>query len=248
MIDIHSHVLFEMDDGAESIDISIEMCDDSYQNGCDVLVLTPHLMDFRDIDEFVTERNARIDILRKVLAEEEIPLELCAGAELYLTDQIFDADNLDSVTLNGTRYILCEIPMGSFDTRNVVKWFDELISRGYTPILAHPERYYEFHQNFDLVDKILDRGVIFQVNLDSLIGENGVAAQEMAIDMVCLGIAPLIASDAHDLDYRHTRLIEKLNELPEDIPEELIEKCLHENPEKILNNENLGLIYKKEDT
>ncbi len=245
MIDIHSHVLFDIDDGAESIDISIEMCDDSYQNGCDILVLTPHLMDFRDIDDFVEERNARISILRKALASEEIPLKLCAGAELYLSDQIFNAGNLDEVTINGSRYILCEMPLEPFDTRNVTKWFDELLDRGYTPILAHPERYYEFHQNFDLIDEILDRGVIFQVNIDSLIGQNGAAAQDMAIDMVCLGIAPLVASDAHDLEYRHTRLIEKLNELPDEIPEELIEKCFHKNPEKILNNENIDLIYKK---
>ena len=94
-------------------------------------------------------------------------------------------------------------------------------------------------ENCDLIDEIIDRGIIFQVNLDSLIGENGSSAQEMSFDMVRRGIAQIIASDAHDLDYRHTRLVEKLNQLPNHITEDLVEKCLIENPQKIINNQDI---------
>lgn len=239
MIDIHSHVLFDMDDGAEDLATSIELCRDSYMNGCDSLVLTPHFFEYSYLEDFVEERDMRITLLREALARENIPLEVLPGAELFLSDRIFGADNLDELTINGTKYMLCEMSLNPFDTRNVIRWFDELIDRSYVPVLAHPERYYEFHQNYNLIDEILDRGVIFQVNLDSLIGENGPLAQDMAVDMVRRGISPIIASDAHDLDYRHTRLVEKLNALPDVITEEHVEKCLIENPKKIINNRDI---------
>ena len=239
MIDIHSHVLFDMDDGAEDIETSIELCRDSYMNGCDSLVLTPHFFEYSYLEDFIEERDMRITLLQDALKKETIPLEVLPGAELFLSDRVFGADNLDDLTINGTKYMLCEMPLNPFDTRNVTRWFDELIDRSYVPILAHPERYYEFHQNYELIDELIDRGILFQVNIDSLIGENGPMAQEMSIDMVCRGIAQLIASDAHDLDFRHTRLIEKLNQLPNEITESLVEKCLIENPQKIINNDNI---------
>ena len=161
------------------------------------------------------------------------------GAELFLSDRVFGADNLDELTINGTKYMLCEMPLIPFDTKNVTRWFDELIDRSYRPILAHPERYYEFHQNDELINQLIKRNIIFQVNIDSLIGENGPEAQDMSIDMIRSGVAQIIASDAHDLDFRHTRLIEKLNELPDIISEKLVEKCLIHNPQKIINNEDL---------
>ena len=239
MIDIHSHVLFEIDDGAENLKTSLQMCLDSYRNGCDDLVLTPHFFEYDDISVFVEERNEKIEKLRKALSEKNIPLRVHPGAELFLSDDIFDAGNLDALTINGSKYMLCEMPLIPFDTRFVTRWFDNLIDRGYIPILAHPERYYEIHKDYHLLEDLLDRDVLFQVNIDSLIGLNGPQPQMLAIDLVEQGFAQFIASDAHDTRYRHTRIIEKLNELPDEITEEMVENCLIVNPQKILNNEDI---------
>lgn len=239
MIDIHSHVLFDIDDGAEDLDTSVDMCIDAYENGCRSLILTPHFIDYRTLDDFITERNERIHILRRALSAERVHLELLSGAELFLNDKIFRAPDIGELTINGTKYMLCEMPLGPFDTRHVTRWFDELLDRGYTPILAHPERYYEFHQDYNLIDDLIDLGVLFQVNLDSLIGANGPEAQGMGVDMVCREIAQFIASDAHDLMFRHTRLFEKLDYLPDEITEEHLEKCLKINPEKLIKNQNI---------
>ncbi len=239
MIDIHCHVLFEIDDGSQNIETSVELCRDAYENGCEALVLTPHFFDFNRLHEFVEERDEKIEELREALEDEGIPLKLYAGSEIYLSDRVFSAENLDELTINNSCYMLCELPLGPFDTRHVLLWFDELIDRGYVPILAHPERYYEFHRDYDLIDEILDRGVIFQVNIDSLTGKNGESAQDMGLDMLQRNIAKLMASDAHDTEFRHTRLKEKLSELPDDIDEELVYTCLNANPKKILNNQEI---------
>lgn len=239
MIDIHSHVLFDIDDGAQDLDTSIDMCRDAYKNGCNTLVLTPHFIDYKNIQDFTEERNRKIKVLESALRREEIPLKLLAGAELFLNDRVFSADSLDELTINNSRYLLCEMPLGPFKTDHVLLWFDELLDRGYTPILAHPERYYALHNDYELIDEILDRPMFLQVNLDSLRGSNGRAPQEMAIDMICREFATLIASDAHDPIFRHTRLTEKLEDVPEEITDEMIEACLKTNPLKIINNEKI---------
>ncbi len=239
MIDIHCHVLYDIDDGSEDVETSIELCRDAYENGCEALVLTPHFFDFKSLNYFVEERDEKIDNLRYILEEEDIPLKLYSGAEIFLSDRVFTAGNLDDLTLNDTRYILCEMPLGPFDTRHVLMWFDELLDRGYIPILAHPERYYEFHQDYNLIDELLDRDILFQVNIDSLTGKNGEIPQVMAVNMVSRGVACLMASDAHDTQYRHTRLKEKLSELPDEITEEYIKNCLEINPKLILENKDL---------
>lgn len=239
MIDIHNHILFDIDDGAEDFDTCVEMCVDAYKNGYTAIAVTPHFFRYKELDDFLFERDEKIETLRRILRNEEIELLVFSGAELFLSDEIFDAENLDALTINHSRYMLCEFPLGPFNVERAPIWVDELIARGYTPIIAHPERYVEFHRNFHIIDELIDRDVIFQVNIDSLTGKNGEEPQNMAIDMVMRKIAKLIATDAHDLRFRHTRIKEKLAEIPDIITEEMIEDCMQINPDKILKNQDL---------
>lgn len=239
MIDIHNHLLYDIDDGAPDVDVSIKMCIDAAQNGVETIVCTPHFYKYDLLQDFVAVRDRRIERLRNILEDENISLTLLGGAELFLSDKIFDAENLDALTIQGTNYMLCEFPLGPFNAQKVPLWIDELIERGYRPILAHPERYVELHRNFNIIDELLARDVIFQVNIDSLLGKNGIKPQGMAIDMVKRKIAKLIATDAHDPDFRHTRIKEKFEKLPDLITEEMLNYCLIEAPTKILKNKEI---------
>ncbi len=239
MIDIHNHILFDIDDGARTIEASVQMCRDACENGIDTIVLTPHFMQYNNIDDFVEERSERVYELCNFLKAENVNVKIIEGAELFLTDGVFTADNLDDLTLGESKYILCEFPLGPFNINRATEWVDELIDRGYVPVIAHPERYYEFHRNPFLIEELIDREVVFQVNLDSLIGLNGKSAQLMGIDMVEDGIAKLIGTDAHHPIYRHNRVKEKFEDLPEEITEEIISKCMSENPKKLLQNKDI---------
>ena len=236
MIDIHTHVLYGIDDGARNITESIGMCRDAFENGCDSLVLTPHFFDFTVLPAFIDERNKRVKSLKDSLLDEDVKINLYSGAEVFLSNKIFGADSLDELTINNSRYLLCEMPLGPFRTDNVLLWFDELIDRGYTPILAHPERYVVLHQDYALIDALLDRPILMQVNIDSLRGRNGPEPQDMAIDFIEKRYAQFIASDAHDPVYRHTRLNEKLEDITRFISQSDIHRCLVENPQKVINN------------
>lgn len=239
MIDIHSHILFNIDDGAETLEDSVKLCRDAADNGVKLITATPHFFDYSHIRSFVSERNHKISVLREILDEEDIPISVAAGSELFLNDKVFSAGDLDALTINGSRYMLCEFPLGPFDIDRAPLWIDELISRGYTPIVAHPERYIEFHRNLYIIDELLDREVVFQVNIDSLTGKNGEEPQKMAVDMVMRKIALLIGSDAHDTEYRHTRLREKFKDLPEFIDERILIDCMDKNAKAILKNEEI---------
>lgn len=239
MIDIHSHILFNIDDGAETLEDSVKLCRDAADNGVKLITATPHFFDYSHIRSFVSERNHKISVLREILDEEGIPISVAAGSELFLNDKVFSAGDLDALTINGSRYMLCEFPLGPFDIDRAPLWIDELISRGYTPIVAHPERYIEFHRNLYIIDELLDREVVFQVNIDSLTGKNGEEPQKMAVDMVMRKIALLIGSDAHDTEYRHTRLREKFKDLPEFIDERILLDCMDKNAKAILKNEEI---------
>lgn len=239
MIDIHSHILFNIDDGAETLEDSVKLCRDAADNGVKLITATPHFFDYSHIRSFVSERNHKISVLREILDEEGIPISVAAGSELFLNDKVFSAGDLDALTINGSRYMLCEFPLGPFDIDRAPLWIDELISRGYTPIVAHPERYIEFHRNLYIIDELLDREVVFQVNIDSLTGKNGEEPQKMAVDMVMRKIALLIGSDAHDTEYRHTRLREKFKDLPECIGEKILLDCMDKNAKAIIKNEEI---------
>ena len=239
MIDIHSHILFDIDDGAETLEDSVKLCRDAADNGVKLITATPHFFDYSHIRSFVSERNHKISVLREILDEEDIPISVAAGSELFLNDKVFSAGDLDALTINGSRYMLCEFPLGPFDIDRAPLWIDELISRGYTPIVAHPERYIEFHRNLYIIDELIDREVVFQVNIDSLTGKNSEEPQKMAVDMVMRKIALLIGSDAHDTEYRHTRLREKFKDLPECIGERILLDCMDKNAKAILKNEEI---------
>lgn len=239
MIDIHNHILFDIDDGSPDIDTSVDMCRDAYENGYTTIVVTPHFTDFKHIDEFVNARDYKISELQRVLKIENIPITVKSGAELFLSDSILKANNFDDLAINNSRYMLCEFPLGPFNIKRGLLWIDELIERGYTPILAHPERYFEIHRNLHIIDELLDRDVIFQVNIDSLIGKNGSTAQKLSVDMICRGFAQLIGTDAHDLKYRHTRAKERIRELPYEIDYETFMECVTTNPQKILDDEEI---------
>ncbi len=239
MIDVHSHIIFDIDDGADDIYESVTLCRQAYDNGYSGIVATPHFNDYDHIEDFADLRDVRIEEIQKELEFSNIKLDIYAGCELYLRNRLFTAGNLDALTINNSRYMLCEFPLGPYDFSTTLDLLDELCSRGYEPILAHPERYYQFHDQPGIIDDILDMGCHLQVNIDSLTGGLGRSIQKMAVDLVRRGYAEFIASDAHDPRHRNMQLREKFANLPEGISKKMVRECIIDNPKKVILNESL---------
>lgn len=239
MIDIHSHIIFDIDDGAKSIEESVMLCRQAMDNGFEQIVATPHFVDYRNVESFVLERDSKLSLLSERLTEEQIDITLYAGAELFLSRAIFSAGDLDELTINNSRYMLCEFPLDRFDVEDGLEEIDELIYRGYTPIVAHPERYYVVRRDFRLIEHLLERGAVFQVNADSLAGNIDSTAQKIAVDLVKSGAAKFIASDAHDIHRRNMNFSKKFSTAPPEITQNDLINCFEKYPNAVINDEDI---------
>lgn len=236
-IDIHSHTLWEIDDGASDIQISVDMCAEAFENGTTTLFLTPHLMYWEDAEELFEERNEKAEELQRILDYNEIELELKRGFEILCDDDIFEINYFAPYTLCDSRYLLIEFDFFKPTQDDVQAWCKYILSCGVIPIVAHPERYVFVHENPELLNKLSDLGVLFQVNMGSLSGSFGEVIQNLAADMLNKGFVDFIGSDAHDFRIRNTDLAYHIENLPEECNRVLLEKALCENPSFIINNE-----------
>ncbi len=241
MIDIHCHVLHGIDDGASDIHDAVSLRAIAEKQGLTDIITTPHFADYEQVEEFLKLRDEKLDEIKYALEVEKIELNVKTGCELYLDEMIFSAPDLDAVTLNNSRYMLCEFSLRRFDCDEALTWIDELIRRGYVPIIAHPERYSTFLRTPEYINAFSSRRVLFQLNADSLTGGNGKECFNLACEMLEKNLIDFIASDAHSPKYRPNDLLAKTKYFPEFLENETLERLLNENPELVLGDRKIQL-------
>ena len=157
-----------------------------------------------------------------------------SGAEIFVNDDIFYAPSLDAVTLGGSRYMLIEFDFNGLNINRLIRYINEFISRGYIPIIAHPERYRFMQQNYDIVNHLADMGVLFQVNSSSLAGFSGMEARELSFAMIASGIASFIGTDAHSVAHRPNNLLKQRELFPVSVDFDTYDRLLDKNARTIL--------------
>ena len=152
MTDIHSHIIFNVDDGSYSIDESIALIKKLKSVGFNNLIMTPHYIEGSN---FVCENNEKLEkleILREKVKEENIDINLYLGNEIFIGDYIVEGIKNNKIyTLNNSKYLLFELPFHN-QILGLADIIYEMKVAGYIPILAHPERYTYFQDNYRLVD------------------------------------------------------------------------------------------------
>ena len=236
-IDIHSHTLWGMDDGAADIHASVDMCWTAAENGTRVLFLTPHLIYWENAEELFDERNEKAGELERILQMNEIELELKTGFEILCDDDIFNVEYFAPYALCGSRYVLIEFDFFKASGEDVVAWCKYILFRGNIPIIAHPERYSFVRNEPEIINTLSSLGVLFQVNMGSLSGDFGEDIQQLALKLLNRGFVDFIGSDAHDFRMRNTDLLSCLDDISEEYNEELLENAMKRNPNYIINNE-----------
>ena len=239
MIDLHAHVLFDVDDGPETMYESMRLCEMGVEYGIDRIAATPHLYDPGEIADFVRLRNDRILRVREEIEKRGLPLRLYPGAEVFVDDSIYTAKHLDKVTLNNSRYLLVEFEFHDVSPRRLIRYVDTIFSMELVPIIAHPERYSFLQADPGLVDFLVQRGALFQVNADSLAGLTGFEEFDLAYRMVRHHAASFIATDAHSHLGRSNDLLRMIRSFPPDIPRETLDYMLYTAPYHVLANKDL---------
>lgn len=205
MIDLHSHVLPGLDDGVRTLDEAVALARAAVASGVRVLAATPHVRD--DYPTSADAMLAGVETVRAALAAAGIPLQLLPGGELDLAFvHRLDADALARYGLGGNpRVLLVESPSLGFggDVHAVV---EGAIARGFTVVLAHPERNAAVQERPDRLGPLVARGVLVQLTAASLDGRLGKRPRAAAQALLDQGLAHLLASDAHAPEVREAGL------------------------------------------
>lgn len=231
MIDIHSHILPFIDDGARTLDEALQMASMAAQSGINHIVATSHGNYYPyTLDEY----RESFDRLQCAIRERNIPVTLYPGMEIFMDDQAISLiEEKKLLTINSTNNLLVEFPFEE-NPNKVCVYIANLAKKQYNIILAHPERYIFIQKNPELAYYLEEIGCIFQVNRGSILGEFGDKCRNLAIRMMDDGIVKVIATDAHDTRYR-TPSVQKLVKFLERrySPVE-IRLWLSENPSRII--------------
>ncbi len=249
IVDIHSHVLWEMDDGARYFDDSVDLCFLAEDTGTKTLFLTPHLMYWEQAEDLFDLREEKTERLQEVLEENDSEIVLKKGFEILCDDDIFNIKYFNPYTLNGSRYILIEFEFFKTSEKDVSSWCKYLTSFGLVPIIAHPERYGFVLDDVSCIERLSKEGVLFQINAGSPAGMFGGAQQEVSCRMLNNGYVDFIGSDAHDPFARNTDIYACMDMYPDFLNEDLLRRAAVLNPEVILEDKNyyperLGLMSK----
>jgi protein-tyrosine phosphatase len=200
MIDLHSHVLPGIDDGAATIESSVAMARAAAAAGTRTIVATPH------VSWTYPNRAETITTLSRELAErlraEQVSLEIVSGAEIALT-RAGDIDHTEfsSLALGDSSWLLLEPPFTA-----VVAGLDatimDLRSKGFQILLAHPERCPAFQREPSMLNSLVRSGVLTSITAGSLVGRFGGVVRRFAFEMISQGLVHNVASDAHDCLWR----------------------------------------------
>ena len=240
MIDIHCHILPGVDDGSGNFNDSIEMAKLAVASGVHSIVATPHLNTFDDESSYwFLEIENLLNKLQKEIKERGIPVSIFPGQEILLTSSsLGDIKKGKFISLNHSRYCLVEFT--HYEKVSVaIRKLQKIISEGYIPIIAHPERYDFVREQGDAIYRMKETGCLIQVNKGSLKGHFGRETRECAFDILRNRDADFVASDGHSQYNRTPCLSDAYEIICDHFSSDYADFLLNDNPQRLLNDEKI---------
>lgn len=203
--DIHSHFIFGVDDGSQSLEESISLLKQMKELGYKKVITTPHVYYDSFLDGYDVLYN-KLEELRLGLRENNIDIEIELGGEYLLDDDISERIKNKNIITFGDNYMLFEFPMRT-EPMGYEEWLFDLQLAGYNLIIAHPERYSFLNNDIKKYSNLKDRGILFQVNIASFSGYYGEHIQKVAENLVKENLVDLVGTDCHG--QRHIDAVKK---------------------------------------
>ena len=223
MTDIHSHIIFGIDDGSKSVEESLEIINKLSFLGFNNIICTPHFIEGTEYCANNEEKEKRLNILKEK-----------SNVNLYFSNEIYINTRIDKFIENGyimpinKKYLLVEFPMHN-EIKDAIDIFYELQIKGYTIILAHPERYTFFQDDYKLIDKYHEKGILFQANFGSANGMYGHEAEKLLKYLLKKGWIHFLGTDVH---HSNSKLFDEFNK----IEKKLIKYAGKEYYQNIIDN------------
>jgi len=236
LIDLHTHILYGVDDGPESIDLSMEMLRSACSGNIRAVVATPHILDGFQSEELIFSHFRK---LTGAVIEEKLPIDIFLGSEINFQFGMEDFLESSVGTFRGMgRYFLVETTLTHYP-----KHFEETMSRilegGRVPVFAHPERVGPIVGDTDLIRLLVGMGMLVQINAGSLLGMFGERIRKFAWDLLDLNVVHFVASDAHDIRRRTFNLDEAWKAVRKKYDEDTADLLMFDNPLRVLTGESI---------
>lgn len=231
--DIHCHILPEVDDGADSMEMARKMLQQEYEDGVRVIYATPHYK----VGVFETSKQKilqQYELVKEYAGQIGDGLEIQLGCEFHVNMDMIDILSQRSDVLMGeSPCVLTE-----FSEKHDFQFIKErcyiLLSHGYQPIIAHIERYPALTRDLERIRFMKDMGVYLQINADSILGKNGFFVQRFCKKIMEYDFLHFVGSDAHDLSKRKSHMGLCIKYVRKKMGQDYAEKLFRDNPHKLM--------------
>ena len=230
--DIHSHILFGIDDGSRTIDESIELLKKMNSVGFTNVILTPHYIEGSDYSCPNIKKEEILKKLKSAIKKNKLKIDVFLGNEIFINDSIDELISSGEISsLNNGKYLLIELPFQN-KINNLDNFLFEIKCKGYEIIIAHPERYEYFQNNPKLIDSLREIGILFQSNYASILGYYGRREKKLMKYLLKKGYVDYLGTDIHSIN--KTYIIDNFLKIEKNI----IKVIGEDNYKKIIENCN----------
>ena len=240
MIDFHTHILPNIDDGSRSIDETFNLIKEAKEVGFEGIVLTSHYIEnYYETD--VPERDVWVKAITENLQAKGIETNLYLANEIYISDNMMRLlEEGKASTINNSCYVLFELPLNS-EPLNLYDVIYSLQENKLIPILAHPERYSYVQKEPELVYDLIDKGCLMQANYGSIIGQYGVKAEFIVRRFLENNMIHFLGSDVHRQNSIYPKIPFALEKIREIVGEQKLEELTTINPKLVLANKKIDI-------
>ena len=222
IIDFHTHILPEVDDGSDSLETSIAMLRAEASQGIRRVVATPHFYAQHDTPERFLARRTEAELrLREEMAKHPGLPELSIGAEVYYFPGVSNSDILSALTIDKKRCIIIEMPLSPWTDRMYRELEDIYTKQGLTPIIAHVDRYIAPFHTHRIPQRLQDLPVLVQANADFFLHRS---TKRMALRMLREEQIHLLGSDCHNLTDRRPNLGDAVKVISQNLRSDILER------------------------
>ena len=235
MIDLHTHIIPNVDDGSKSMEQTIQMLKQAEDAGFTDVFATPHYIK-ESIEQEASNIILKVEELNKIASGNKINIKIHPGEEIYLVNDLHELISQGKLlTLANSKYILIELPMHSS-----VAYLNDVVfnifSLGFIPVIAHPERYDYVKKNIKYIEELKQNGVLFQGNFGSLVGIYGKTAKKVLKKLLKYGLIDFMGTDSHRPDTIYNDMPKIMKNFKKIVKENGFQRLCIDNPRKILDN------------
>lgn len=235
-IDFHTHILPKIDDGAKSLNESVEMLRTAKRCGAELVVLTPHYTSDISIAEFCELRQKKyLELKAEVLKNKDEFPKLLLGAEVLVNNALSENDDIKSLCISETNLLMVELPYDKWQKWHYNEVYNLVAKHSITPVIAHVERYLTKVEDLKKLEPLISVGAKFQINADSFLSFFG---KRIIRELAAMGLISAIGSDCHGATFRSPDISRAISVFSKKFGEPFMD-YLYEKSSKLLNESRI---------